>query len=94
MTWTEKAELAATIQQMLRTVPVGMFALARDVADEICIFDQKGVRYTILPPRLAHGRQHYVVRMGRGPAVEFTPDAPAAVAVGAAYVDHTDAADA
>jgi hypothetical protein len=36
MTWPEKAELAATIQQMLKTVPVGMFAMARDTVDEIC----------------------------------------------------------
>ena len=43
-TWPEKAELAATIQQMLQTVPVGMFALARDAVDEICIFDSRGVR--------------------------------------------------
>jgi hypothetical protein len=28
-TWPEKAELASTIQQMLKTVPVGMFAMAR-----------------------------------------------------------------
>ena len=60
-TWPEKAELAATIQQMLQTVPVGMFALARDAVDEICIFGSRGVRYTIEPPIHAHGRQHYVV---------------------------------
>jgi len=50
MTWPEKAELAATIQQMLKTVPVGMFALARDAVDEICLFDARGVRFTITPP--------------------------------------------
>jgi len=61
MTWPEKAELAATIQQMLKTVPVGMFALARDVADEICIFDQRGVRYTIQPPKHENGRENYSV---------------------------------
>jgi hypothetical protein len=50
MTWPEKAELAATIQQMLKTVPVGMFAMARDAVDEICLFDARGVRFTITPP--------------------------------------------
>lgn len=60
-TWPEKAELAATIQQMLQTVPVGMFALARDAVDEICIFDSRGVRYTITPSIYEHGREHYVV---------------------------------
>ena len=59
--WPEKAELAATVQQMLQTVPVGMFAMARDTVDEVCIFDQRGVRYTIAPPIHAHGREHYVV---------------------------------
>jgi hypothetical protein len=61
MSWPEKAELAATVQQMLKTVPVGMFAMQRDVADEICIFDGRGVRYTIQPPRHEHGRKHYAV---------------------------------
>ena len=67
MTWTEKAELAATIQQMLKTVPGGMFALARDELDEVCIFDKGGVRYTIKPPRYEHGREHYqVIEWGEG----------------------------
>ena len=35
MIWPEKAELTATIQQMLKTVPVGMFAMARDTVDEV-----------------------------------------------------------
>ena len=66
-TWPEKAELAATVQQMLQTVPVGMFAMARDVADEVCIFDARGVRYTIAPPIHAHGREHYpVIEWGKG----------------------------
>ena len=66
-TWPEKADLAATVQQMLLTVPVGMFALARSDVDEICIFDQKGVRYTIQPPRHEHGREHYaVIEWGNG----------------------------
>ena len=66
-TWPEKAELAATIQQMLKTVPVGMFAMARDAVDEICIFDHRGVRYTIQPPRHEKGREHYpVIEWGTG----------------------------
>ena len=66
-TWPEKAELAATIQQMLQTVPVGMFAMARDTVDEVCIFDARGVRYTIKPPRYEHGREHYqVIEWGEG----------------------------
>ena len=65
--WPEKAELAATVQQMLRTVPVGMFAMPRDTVDEICIFDARGVRYTIAPPIHAHGREHYpVIEWGEG----------------------------
>jgi hypothetical protein len=60
-TWPKKAKLAATIQQMLRTVPVGMFAMPRDTVDEICIFNDRGVRYTIHPPRYEHGLEHYVV---------------------------------
>ena len=66
-TWPEKAELAATIQQMLKTVPVGMFAMARDAVDEVCIFDSRGVRYTIQPPQHEHGREHYaVIEWGEG----------------------------
>jgi len=66
-TWPEKAELTATVQQMLQTVPVGMFAMARDAVDEVCIFDQRGVRYTILPPMHWHGREQYpVVEWGAG----------------------------
>ena len=65
--WPEKAELTATIQQMLQTVPVGMFAMARDTVDEVCIFDARGVRYTILPPMHGHGREQYpVVEWGEG----------------------------
>jgi hypothetical protein len=71
MTWPEKAELAATIQQMLKTVPVGMFALARDAVDEICLFDARGVRYTITPPIYwAISRVLHSDRMGRRAAVE------------------------
>jgi len=67
ITWPEKAELAATVQQMLKTVAVGMFAMPRDTVDEICIFDRRGVRYTIQPPRHEHGREHYaVIEWGEG----------------------------
>jgi hypothetical protein len=65
--WPEKAELADTVRQMLKTVPVAMFALARDAEEEICIFDGSGVRYTIQPPRYECGRQHYaVIEWGNG----------------------------
>jgi hypothetical protein len=58
--WPEKAELASTIQQMLKTVPVGMFAMARSDVDEICLFHDHGVRFTITPPiaELTGGRDH------------------------------------
>ena len=59
--WPEKAELAATVQQMLHTVPVGMFALARDAVDEICLFDARGVRFTITPPIYGLSREYYTV---------------------------------
>lgn len=59
--WPEKAELTGTIQKMLKTVPVGMFALARDSAEEICLLNTSGVRYTIQPPQFSHGRDHYAV---------------------------------
>jgi hypothetical protein len=66
-TWPEKAELAATVQQMLMTVPVGVFAMPREEVDEICIFDGRGVRYTIRPPRYEHGIEHYpVIEWGEG----------------------------
>ena len=72
-TWPEKAELAATVQQMMQTVPVGMFALARDAVDEICIFDARGVRYTITPPVYAHGRETYaVIEWGAGRLSDWT----------------------
>lgn len=65
-TWPEKAELTATVQQMLKQVPVGMYAMDRDT-DEICLFDARGVRYTIQPPRHEHGREHYpVIEWGNG----------------------------
>jgi len=66
-TWPEKAELAATIQQMLKTVPVGMFAMARDAVDEICLFDARGVRFTITPPIYGLSREYYtVIEWGEG----------------------------
>jgi hypothetical protein len=37
-----------------------MFAMARDAVDEICLFDARGVRFTITPPiaELTGGRDH------------------------------------
>jgi hypothetical protein len=66
-TWPEKAELAAAIQHMLKTAPVGMFALARDAVDEICLFDARGVRFTITPPIYGLSREYYtVIEWGEG----------------------------
>lgn len=59
--WPEKAELASTIQQMLKTVPVGMFAMARSDVDEICLFHDHGVRFTITPPIYGLSREYYTV---------------------------------
>jgi hypothetical protein len=65
--WPEKAELASTIQQMLKTVPVGMFAMARSDVDEICLFHDHGVSFTITPPIYGLSREYYtVIEWGEG----------------------------